>query len=170
MHLAGSIFLTHSLTLQGGFPALFDLHTEPSNTGPKPKNSDIELHVNKEQIEIMSTGVMHVALHSVWPKTIYRLVSCQQRADGNNVTSFSLFRCLSLSRTLSLPCSPHTNVPYESAKATTKAKTTRPSYCPGAPTLGSIHCHEWSPAIVEEELIFSENEEVVAPGWAQSLE
>ena len=36
--------------------------------------------------------------------------------------------------------------------------------------VGSNHCHEWSPANVEEELIFSEYEEVVAPGWAQSLE
>ena len=36
--------------------------------------------------------------------------------------------------------------------------------------VGSIYGHGWSPAKVEEELIFSENKEVVAPTWALHTE
>ena len=36
--------------------------------------------------------------------------------------------------------------------------------------VGSIYGHGWSPAKVEEELIFSENKEVVAPSWALHTE
>jgi hypothetical protein len=104
----------------------------------------------------MSTGVMHVAVHSVWPKTIYRLVvklnfmsTKQEQIEIMSPLSLSLAVSLSVSHSVAPVFSTH-QCATRVGKGHDESKDHEGIVLPRRTHVGSIHGHEWSPAKVEE--------------------